>query len=121
MWGWALAAARAGVKHTVLRTFQAEPGGYGIADIDRYHVYHYTFDLKVDKWEWSKRKFGGQHPQKIADPPRRALKSVLLFVKMFIVQQAFDSVVLTAASSCVQRRAPDCFGVINVNKPFASI
>ena len=67
----------------MLKTFQAEPGGVGIHDIDRYFIYHYTFDLKIGGWEWSKRRFGAAAPRTIPSPPERgAGKSVHLFVKM---------------------------------------
>ena len=84
MWGWALAAAHAGVKHIVLREFQAEPGGMGIGTLDAYYLYHYTFDLEIPGgWRWSKRVFMGGYPQPIPDPPaRRAQRSVHTFVRM---------------------------------------
>ena len=57
MWGWALATARLGIRHTVVPELQAEPGGDGIRDLSRFFIYHYTFDLGQagGSWRWSKR------------------------------------------------------------------
>mmetsp|Transcript_31262 Transcript_31262/g.95607 ORF Transcript_31262/g.95607 Transcript_31262/m.95607 type:complete len:224 (+) Transcript_31262:887-1558(+) len=90
MWAWALAAARAGVKHQVLKTFQAEPGGVGINELNLYYIYHYTFDLDVAGWKWSKRVFMGSYPPKLSDPPQRGPRqSIRTFVSM--VNEAIDS------------------------------
>ena len=92
MWGWALAAARAGVRHQVLKTFQAEPGGVGISNLDLYFIYHYTFDLSATaggtswggsaRWDWSKRKFMGMYPPALDEPPSRMQKSAHTFVRL---------------------------------------
>jgi len=82
MWGWALSTARAGVRHKVLRDLQAEPGGKGIRDLDRFYIYHYTFDLEVPPWHWSKRSFVGHYPQRLTDPPRLAAQSTWTFVRL---------------------------------------
>jgi hypothetical protein len=82
MWGWALNAARLGVRHKVLRTFQAEPGGPGIPNLEAYYIYHYTFDLEVWNWKWSKRHFMSSYPPPIEQPPRGAQRSTPRFVKM---------------------------------------
>ena len=72
MWGWALATARLGIRHTVVPELQAEPGGDGIRDLSRFFIYHYTFDLGQagGSWRWSKRDFMGRYPTAINEPPR---------------------------------------------------
>lgn len=91
MWAWALAAARAGVRHQVHTTFQAEPGGVGISDLERYDIYHYTFDLEVPNtnWRWSKRVYMGNYATKVDAPPRGARGSTHTFVSM--LNSAIDS------------------------------
>mmetsp|Transcript_38662 Transcript_38662/g.101990 ORF Transcript_38662/g.101990 Transcript_38662/m.101990 type:complete len:201 (-) Transcript_38662:187-789(-) len=83
MWGWALSAAKAGVRHLVVPELQAEPGGVGIAPIDRYYLYHYTFDLDMGGgWKWSKRQYMSRYPPEIRPPPRHAQRSSIKFVQM---------------------------------------
>ena len=86
MWGYALTAARMGIRHTVMQTLQAEPGGVGIPSLDPYYIYHYTFDLdlqtrtdifgrgKREHWGWSKRRFMGNYPPRL-DPPKQGVSS----------------------------------------------
>lgn len=74
MWAWALASAKAGVRHKVLAEFQAEPGGMGIDRIDKYYLYHYTFDLDTgDGWQWSKRQLMMGYPT-VLKPPAYVMK-----------------------------------------------
>ena len=74
MWGWALTSAKAGVRHKVLAEFQAEPGGMGIDRIDKYYLYHYTFDLDTgDGWQWSKRQLMMGYPT-VLKPPAYVMK-----------------------------------------------
>lgn len=80
------------------RTFQAEPGGVGIDELSMYNIYHYTFDLDVAQWAWSKRRFMTSYPPRLTDPPDRGLTdppdrrpraSVRTFVSM--INEAIDS------------------------------
>lgn len=72
------------------RTFQAEPGGVGIDELSMYNIYHYTFDLDVAQWAWSKRRFMTSYPPRLTDPPdRRSRASVRTFVSM--INEAIDS------------------------------
>ena len=84
MWGWALATARLGIRHTVVPELQAEPGGDGIRDLSRFFIYHYTFDLGQagGSWRWSKRDFMGRYPTAITEPPR-ASGSTKAFIGIF--------------------------------------
>eukprot|EP00965_Chrysotila_dentata_P054263 1800014-Pleurochrysis_carterae.AAC.2 len=82
MWGWALAAARLHIKHTIEPTFQAEPGGVGINDLNRYFIYHYTFDPEVGRWKWSKRHYFQRYPPLITAPPTTTRESIKAFVSM---------------------------------------
>ncbi len=85
MWGYALASARLGVKHKVLSKLQAEPGGAGIASLDGYSIFHYTFDLEVGRggWKWSKRTYMGYYPSRpFPKPPPTASRSTLTFQRM---------------------------------------
>jgi hypothetical protein len=90
MWGWALATARLGIRHTVVPELQAEPGGDGIRDLSRFFIYHYTFDLGQPggNWRWSKRDFMGRYPTAINEPPR-ASASTKAFIS--IVNDAIRS------------------------------
>ena len=101
MWAWALTAARAGVRHTVLSALQAEPGNAGIRDLERFHIYHYTFDLAVSpgfawgsssrqpEWQWSKRHFMGNYPPRIKPPRSGAAGSTTRFIEM--MNEAMDA------------------------------
>jgi hypothetical protein len=62
----------------------------GIDELGLYSIYHYTFDLEVAKWAWSKRRFMGSYPPRLTDPPGRGPRaSVRTFVSM--VNEAIDS------------------------------
>ena len=89
MWGWTLNAAQAGVRHKVIKTLQAEPGGPGIPFLDPYYIYHYTFDLAYRQWTWSKRTFMGNYPPRLDPPPQGSLSSSRTFVTM--MNQAIDA------------------------------
>ncbi|EOD38613.1 hypothetical protein EMIHUDRAFT_109293 [Emiliania huxleyi CCMP1516] len=94
MWAYTLAAARTGVH----KTFQAEPGGAGIYNLDDHDIYHYTFDLdqrarrlpgprgrppaRAQDFSWSKRHFMSRYPPRLPEPPRSAKPSTLTFIKM---------------------------------------
>jgi len=84
MWAYTLAAARTGVRHQVHKTFQAEPGGAGIYNLDDHDIYHYTFDLdqRGQDFSWSKRHFMSRYPPRLPEPPRSAKPSTLTFIKM---------------------------------------
>ena len=99
MWGWALNMARLGISHKVQPTLQAEPGGPGIGSLDGYSIYHYTFDLCVEKpgprpralkaehkpeclWKWSKRDHMAAYPKLLAPPPAHAHSSTKQFVAL---------------------------------------
>lgn len=81
MWGWSLATARLGIRHLVLKELQAEPANQGIHDLSRFYIYHYTFDLKVGGWGWSKRGYTWQYPPKgLPEPPGSAAPSTKTFI-----------------------------------------
>ena len=103
MWGWALATARMGIRHTMEPKLQAEPGGPGINNLAEYYIYHYTFDLDMqatspscrllqacEKWFWSKRRFMGNYPPRLTPPPHNAARSSHTFAKM--MNEGMDSV-----------------------------
>ena len=48
-----------------------------LTHLARYFVYHYTFDLKVGSWQWSKRSFTWKYPPQVlpAPPPGAAPSS----------------------------------------------
>jgi hypothetical protein len=102
MWGYALAAAKLGIRHRIIPELQAEPGGDGIREdeLRRFYIYHYTFDLKTKRggyfskayYEWSKRKFMGRYPTLLEEPPSSARASSRTFVSMMNeAMQAYGS------------------------------
>ena len=82
MWGWSLATARMGIRHLVVPELQAEPANSGIHNLDRYFIYHYTFDLKTGPWSWSKRVHMGRYPEPLPTPPASAASSSKTFVEI---------------------------------------
>ena len=82
MWGWSLATARMGIRHLVVPELQAEPANSGIHNLDRYFIYHYTFDLKTGPWSWSKRVHMGRYPEPLPTPPANAASSSKTFVEI---------------------------------------
>lgn len=105
MWGYAIISARRGIRHQVLPVLQAEPGGPGMRGLERYYIYHYTFDLDYvgrrdwsggggGRYQWSKRRFMASYPPRLAEPPAGAASSTPTFVKM--MNEAIDAI---AASS----------------------
>lgn len=92
MWAWTLTAARAGVRHEVHKTFQAEAGGLGINTLSDYDIFHYTFDMNDrGSWRWSKRDFSSSYPPRLTAPKPSMLqgRSTLTFVDM--MNEAIDS------------------------------
>lgn len=92
MWAWTLAAARAGVRHQVHTTFQAEAGGLGIRNLGDYDIFHYTFDMHDNGgWSWSKRHFSSSYPPRLTSPePSKIIgTSTLTFVHM--MNEAIDT------------------------------
>ncbi|KAG8461243.1 hypothetical protein KFE25_002432 [Diacronema lutheri] len=86
MWGYAIAAACAGVKHTVSAEFQFEGGSIGSHErrMEVFRIFHYTYgieysvsgvpmELQVGHWSLDKRHYGGSYPPRgLSAPPRCA-------------------------------------------------
>ena len=61
----------------------------GIAYLDNYYIYHYTFDIDVpagwrsrERYFWSKRRFMGSYPGPLPAAPQSSQKSTHAFVKL---------------------------------------
>ena len=61
----------------------------GIAYLDNYYIYHYTFDIDVpagwrsrERYFWSKRRFMGSYPGPPPAAPQSSQKSTHAFVKL---------------------------------------
>eukprot|EP00316_Scyphosphaera_apsteinii_P020663 CAMPEP_0119305838 /NCGR_PEP_ID=MMETSP1333-20130426/6737_1 /TAXON_ID=418940 /ORGANISM="Scyphosphaera apsteinii, Strain RCC1455" /LENGTH=348 /DNA_ID=CAMNT_0007309019 /DNA_START=186 /DNA_END=1232 /DNA_ORIENTATION=+ len=91
MWGYAINAARLGMHHQILETFQAEPAGVGIEHEERFDLYHYTFDLDDGhSWRFSKRDYISNYPPRLAMPPAAMGHSSRTFVQM--INTAIDEI-----------------------------
>jgi hypothetical protein len=102
MWAWTLNAARQGVKHTLLKGFQAEPAHEGLGSLRDYYIYHYTFDVEIGKpaggvldalhglakkqkpeWRFGKRDYLMKYPKApLPLPPARAPKGTHKFIDL---------------------------------------
>jgi hypothetical protein len=83
MWGYSIAAAAIGIRHTLIRSFQLEPGGGSAGlSLDDGFIFHYTYGIELDssgrgvggigEWSLDKRHYGGAYPpRELAMPPRR--------------------------------------------------
>ena len=72
MWGYSVAAAELGIKHTLIHNFQAEPGSFAPSSDkfdSRYYIYHYTYGVgytagravgtdTAGEWSMDKRRYG---------------------------------------------------------------
>jgi hypothetical protein len=83
MWGYSIAAAAVGIRHTLIRSFQLEPGGGSAAlPLGDGYIFHYTYGIELDhsgrgvggigEWSLDKRHYGGAYPpRELAMPPRQ--------------------------------------------------
>ena len=84
MWGWSIAAASLGVRHTIVPSFQIEPNAYARTGEDfhtRSYIFHYTYGIEytlkgtpqgfntIGEWSLDKRHYGGAYPLPNLDPP----------------------------------------------------
>eukprot|EP00908_Phaeocystis_cordata_P011790 Transcript_22745.p1 GENE.Transcript_22745~~Transcript_22745.p1 ORF type:complete len:563 (+),score=217.62 Transcript_22745:349-2037(+) len=88
MWGYAIAAAKVGLKHQEFRNFQVEPGGNSggeqLRDFEKkYWVFHYTYQFEtmldgtpckpwtIGEFSLDKRHFSDQYPTPpLPQPPK---------------------------------------------------
>jgi hypothetical protein len=83
MWGYSVAAAVLGIRHTLVPSFQLEPGGHAARQrLDGAFIFHYTYGIELDSggagvggigdWSLDKRHYGSAYPPKnLTMPPRR--------------------------------------------------
>ena len=84
MWGYSIAAASVGIRHTVLREFQVEHGSSGrpAEDFHKHaYIFHYTYGIEytmagrpqginqIGEWSLDKRHYGADHPPRSLQPP----------------------------------------------------
>lgn len=89
MWGYAIAAAKNGIKHLVLKEFQTEPGALSknVPEdfYNNFYIYHYTYGIEykmsgvpqgvnqIGEWSLDKRHYGNAYPPRhLSKPPNGA-------------------------------------------------
>jgi len=84
MWGYAIAAASLGIRHTIIPSYQIEPNAYARTAEDFHqhsYIFHYTYGIEytlqgrpqgfntIGEWSLDKRHYGGAYPPPNLDPP----------------------------------------------------
>jgi hypothetical protein len=89
MWGYSIAAASVGIKHSVLRDMQVEASSLTRHVDEDFHqksyIFHYTYGIEytlkglpqgvnqIGEWSLDKRHYGSDHPPRnLAPPPKGA-------------------------------------------------
>jgi len=86
MWGYTIAAASVGIKHTIIDKFQIEPANLNHLNPDfwkEYYIFHYTYGIEytmegepmmntIGEWSLDKRHYGASYPPRnLQLPPRK--------------------------------------------------
>jgi len=101
MWGYAIAAAKLGLKHQEFADFQVEPGGLSVASQlrgfpTRYWLFHYTYQFEymldgtpcqpwtIGEYSLDKRHFSDEHPAyPLPTPPPKANPAAFYLLNAF--------------------------------------
>lgn len=101
MWGYAIASASIGLRHTLFEDFQVEPGALSTPKqldrfLERYWVFHYTYQFEyylngkpcppwtIGEYSLDKRHFSGSYPPRpLPEPPAKANVAGFWLVRAF--------------------------------------
>lgn len=101
MWGYAIAAAKLGLKHQEFADFQVEPGGLSVGSQlrgfpTRYWLFHYTYQFEymldgtpcqpwtIGEYSLDKRHFSDEHPAyPLPTPPPKANPAAFYLLNAF--------------------------------------